>query len=320
VYDSAPVQSTPTGQVCAISNAIITVALRVQMTIAIAWTRRGSASSLQEMVVASDSRLSSAGHVDICQKIFPLDRGDSFLAFCGDTTLAFPLIFQIQSAIENFRRAADRSEDISKLLARILELINSYRGAWKETDTQVTLEENKFTRFMFGGWSWQYQRFFIYPIHFNPITRTFRAYTHSKKLKRLRLPKGEKCIVIGNYAAEFLGALQSLIKEKHLQTLDYEPLEILGGMLKTPRFVDRHCNDTFFVKSDKPGAIGGAPQVLKIYRHANYRPIAVRWNDGNGDSRVTLFGRQLFEYEKTLHPIYDFSTGQFHYPLSDVRN
>jgi hypothetical protein len=288
------------------------------MTIAIAWIRGAGPS--QELMVASDSRLTCVGYVDICQKIFPLDRGDSFLAFCGDTALAFPLIFQVQSAIENFRRAADRSEDVPQLLARVLELINSYRSAWKDYDSDVVAAENKTTRFMFGGWSWQFKRFFIYPIQYNPVTHTFRAYTHSKKLKRLRLPKGERCIAIGNYTAEFLANLQVIIRQRRLTRLNYEPVEILAKMLKTDRFVNRLSDEKLFLQHDKTGAIGGAPQMIKIYQHANYRPIAIRWSDDNGTSTVTLFGRPLFDYEKTLHPIYDTSTSDFHYPLSDVRN
>jgi hypothetical protein len=286
------------------------------VTIAIAWTRRAGPS--QELIVASDSRLSSVGHVDICQKIFPLERGDSFLAFCGDTALAFPLVFQVQSAIENFRRAADRSEDVPKLLSRVLELINSYRAAWKDCDGDVVAEENRTTRFMFGGWSWQRGRFFIYPIHYNRLTHSFRAYTHSKKVRRLQLPKGEKCIAIGNYTAEFLAELQNVIAQRKLKSLNYEPLEILAAMLKTSKFVDRNSSEKLFLRSDKAGLIGGAPQAIKIYQHANYRPIAIRWSDDRGDAAVALFGRLLFDYEKTLHPIYDISTGVFHYPLIDV--
>src|ERR1700674_5453116 len=44
-----------------------------QMTISIAWIRKSGMS--RELIVASDSRLTSVGHVDICQKVFPLPRG-----------------------------------------------------------------------------------------------------------------------------------------------------------------------------------------------------------------------------------------------------
>jgi hypothetical protein len=287
------------------------------MTLVVAWTRQ--AGPLHELVVASDSRLTSAGHVDICQKIFPLVRGDSFLAFCGDTALAFPLIFQIQSSIQNFRPAADRSEDVTRLLSRVLELINAYREAWKDYDEVAVANENRTTKFIFGGWSWQFQKFRIYPIHFDQTTKTFHAYTHRKRIADLKLNKGEMCVAIGNYTAEFHALLKQFILERGLTSLNYEPLKILADMLKTPRFVDRRSDEHLFMPSDKTGAIGGAPQAIKIYQHANCRPIAIRWPN-SGTMAVTLFGRPLFDYEKTLHPVCDISEDHFHYPLGDVRN
>jgi hypothetical protein len=71
-----------------------------RVTISIAWIR--SVGQTKELIVASDSRLTSVGHVDVCQKIFPLSRGDCFFGFCGQTILAFPIVFQIISTIGNF--------------------------------------------------------------------------------------------------------------------------------------------------------------------------------------------------------------------------
>lgn len=102
------------------------------MTLSIAWIRKSGIS--RELIVASDSRLTSAGHVDICQKVFPLSRGDAFLAFCGDTILAFPFLFQIEAAIEDFQKSADRTQDVPSLLGRIVDLLNDYKEAWQDTD------------------------------------------------------------------------------------------------------------------------------------------------------------------------------------------
>ena len=52
---------------------------------------------------------------------------------------------------------------------------------------------------------------------------------------------------------------------------------------------------------DKPN-IGGAPQMLKVYRHINTVPFAVKWNI-NGNERITLFGRPLQTPEKINHPL-----------------
>lgn len=208
---------------------------------------------------------------------------------------------------------------MSKLLGRILQLINAYKDAWKDFDPEVADTDNTITRFLFGGWSWQFGKFFIYPIHYNPTVNEFRAYTHRKKLKRLQLPKTEKCISIGNYVVEFNAYLQAVIKERKLTVLDYEPLEILARMLKTPKFTDRYSHESPYRPGERTGAIGGAPQMIKIYQHSNYRPVAVRWPP-EGATKVTLFGRPLFDFEKTLHPIFDIPNREIYYPLSDVKN
>jgi hypothetical protein len=182
------------------------------MTLSIAWIRKSGMS--RELIVASDSRLTSAGHVDICQKVFPLPRGDAFLAFCGDTILAFPFLFQVESAIEDFQKSSDRSQDVTTLLGRVVTLLNSYREAWCDTDTADFERAMQTTRFLFGGWSWRFKRFFIYPIQFSKRHQRFQPFSHSKQKRRLNLPAGETCVCIGNYAAEFREQLTSIVSDR----------------------------------------------------------------------------------------------------------
>lgn len=287
------------------------------MTLSIAWIRKSGIS--RELIVASDSRLTSAGHVDICQKVFPLSRGDAFLAFCGDTILAFPFLFQIEAAIEDFQKSADRTQDVPSLLGRIVDLLNDYKEAWQDTDPGDFERAMQTTRFLFGGWSWRFKRFLIYPIQYSPRHERFQPYTHSKQKRRLQLPFGEVCVCIGNYTAEFRQRLSNLVLERELSSLNYEPLEVLCEMLLDPKFTDRRGTEPFYNKNDRPGAIGGAPQAIKIYEHANSKPIAIRWS-GDPKRRVMLFGRPLHHWEQTFNPIYDPDTRDFFYPLGTVRD
>ena len=286
------------------------------MTITIAWTRTVSATS--ELLIASDSRLTSAGHVDVCQKIFPLQRGDSFFGFCGQTILAFPIVFQIISTIANFKKYQDRTKDVIDLVSVILAVINSFGEAWRDTVVDDERSSNMETKFIFGGWSWKRNKFYVFPIHYNIKTSKFQVYTHKKKIRALGLADDEKCIVIGNYAPEFYQLLREELAGR--EAMDYEPLRVLSNMLQTNRFIDRRSSETFYVDK-KPGLIGGAPQVLKIYKHSNVKPIAIRWpNSDKGKSDITLFGRHLFSYEKTLNTIYDPIKNSFLYPLEGVSN
>jgi hypothetical protein len=69
---------------------------------------------------------------------------------------------------------------------------------------------------------------------------------------------------------------------------DMEPFEVLRDMIR-----ENHFN-----------AIGGAPQLLKIYEHMNRTPIAVKWNI-SGKELNTLLGRPLQEYETNNYPVID---------------
>lgn len=284
------------------------------MTISIAWIKKTG--KYDELVVASDSRLSSAGHVDICQKVFSLSRGDAFLAFSGQTIIAFPFLFQLQAAVEDFHQSTDRSQDVPQLLHRVLELLNFYRDSWSDTDPVEFEPAMRGTRFLFGGWSWRHKQFFIYPIHYGAHIKRFSVLRNSKRKKRFGLPNGEMCVCIGNYTHEFLEQLSAEMQGcKHL---DYKPLEVLCSMLSNPRFTDRKRDPDFYDIRDGKGAIGGAPQVIKIYEHANTLPIAVRWPRDDGTVATTLLGRPFFDWEKTFNPIYDPERKCFYYPLSDV--
>jgi hypothetical protein len=89
-------------------------------------------------------------------------------------------------------------------------------------------------------------------------------------------------------------------------------------MLGNPRFTNRKRDTDFYDRRDGGGAIGGAPQIIKIYEHVNTLPVAVRWPRGDGTLATTLLGRPLFDWEKTFNPIYDPELRSFYYPLTDV--
>jgi hypothetical protein len=286
------------------------------MTISIAWIRRAGPSN--ELLVASDSRLSSVGHVDICQKVFPLPRGDAFLAFSGDTIIAFPFLFQLQSAIEDYHQSTDRSQDVTTLHGRVLNLLNFYRNSWLDTDADEFERAMRTTRFLFGGWSWRYRRFFIYPIQYSKNYKQFSTPRNSKLRERFGMPNDLMCICIGNYTDEFREQLAEIIRTRKLTYFGYEPLEVLCDMLGNAKFTDRRAPKAFSYRNDDPGAIGGAPQVIKLYEHANTLPIAIRWPRDDGNVITTLLGRPLIDWEKTFTPIYDPKKREFFYPLADV--
>jgi len=100
---------------------------------------------------------------------------------------------------------------------------------------------------------------------------------------------------IGDYVDIAKKKLIDLLREKNKLTsgdLDYEPFEVLVDMLKN--------------NSDMP-AIGGAPQLLKVYRHMNTTAFAVKWKV-NSKSRIVFLGRPFQAAEKLSHPLIDPET------------
>lgn len=51
---------------------------------------------------------------------------------------------------------------------------------------------------------------------------------------------------------------------------------------------------------DPTDTIGGPPQLVKIYRHMNCKPIGVYWpkKEANTSKNRTLLGRKLFDTEQ----------------------
>lgn len=75
---------------------------------------------------------------------------------------------------------------------------------------------------------------------------------------------------------------------------NYEPFQVLCDMLIEGKNSDKYID------------IGGAPQLIKIYKHLNRIAIAIDWED-NGENFVTLLGRPLV-LETSLNPIMEPET------------
>jgi ATP-dependent protease HslVU (ClpYQ) peptidase subunit len=96
------------------------------MTLVAAWIRQRK--EQDQLVIASDSRLSFGARWDCCPKVFPLLREDSVIAFCGDTAFAYPILLQLMNAVRNYGKAESREMDISDLRPHFLKIVESMRG------------------------------------------------------------------------------------------------------------------------------------------------------------------------------------------------
>jgi hypothetical protein len=253
------------------------------MTICIAWIRK--IGKTEELVFASDSRLRSYGAWDANPKIFPLERTDCAICFAGDTQFSYPIMTQIQFAIKSFKMCQSRFQDIVHFQGHLVNMIN-YMLKFK-TDFEIP----KVT-FLFGGYSWDRGKFIIWQIYFD---KHISEFVSSQVKKWKGIDSERQIMYIGNYLPEFTTKLKTLLVLKNKLVkgdFDMEPFEVLVNMLRE--------------KSDDDD-IGGPPQLLKVYKHLNRAPFAVKWRISNKNF-VSLLGRPLQDYELTSYPIIDPDT------------
>jgi len=254
------------------------------VTLVVGWVRT-TAQGAQELVFASDSRLSGGGSLDCCPKIIQLPRGDSILAFSGDTYFAYPILHQISESISSFRPLADGVVDYVHLRNHILNIMN---GMYSQFSAYVKGFENPDIGFLLGGYSWFHKEFHIDKISFRKSDNKFVYRPCVKGIGNFG-----KVLFSGDWDRTAYKKLLDLLKQRHgheavskestfKQAFHMEPFEVLRDCLRETGPTD---------------SIGGSPQLVAVAQHMNSRQTAIYWPDKES-GRVFLGGRPIFDYEK----------------------
>lgn len=246
------------------------------MTISLCWRRKFL--GVDEIIFASDSRLSAGYRWDCAQKIFPIEGPNFCISFAGAADFAFPCIFQFQGMVRNYRRFTVGAAPIGDITGDFVAICNQMHSL---VDDRQIAQFNQ-TQFIIGGYDFErgepYQRI----VSFDKASGAYRK----QQFGGLRSGgKGFAIGFVGDYRHEYFAALGNLIAEQKTE-LNFQPLEALKGVLE---------------KHGRNSSIGGVPQVVKVYRHRNYLPYAVQ--PSAEEQEVFLFGRPLLEYERTFYPV-----------------
>lgn len=211
------------------------------MTLCLAWTR--TIGQVNELVVASDSRLSGPGYVDGCPKIFALAREDCAIGFCGDTALAYPFIFQVMNYIQTYAKARSRALDLSDMRHTLIDILNDFRALYRDPIVEDLQEANRTTEFIVAGWSWRYQRFEIFKIVYahNLNRFSYRPSGVWKGQGDAGTGRGKKIAIAGDYVADYRKRLIDVLQERGKISaggFDMEPFEVLRDMLRDETYTN----------------------------------------------------------------------------------
>lgn len=257
------------------------------MTLCVAFVRKCSNSNREELVFASDSRLSGGQRLDAGQKIFGLPRSDALLAFCGDTTYAYTLVHHMIATVDTYARSRDRRFPLESAKGHMLRVFSQlYRDihGFPVGETEP-IEDHPRVQFIFGGYSWHTGRFRIWYIRLNRQGRMFE------------FGSAPRFHFIGDRPAvkSARDRTTALLREKgHGAHVDYEPLK---AMLET-------------VCDPQHDGVGGVPQVAKVYQRMSKQFFATRWplKPATDESAILhVFGRPLLPLERISWPEFDFS-------------
>lgn len=269
------------------------------MTLSIAWIRK--VGSIKELVVATDSRLTSGKAWDCCPKIKILNRGDSVLCFAGETDYSYPMLEQIATSVNTYPKHSCRATDLTDVRGHILRLITNMREFLHNSieKGKIFKPDPPKTNFILAGYSWKFDKFCIWELKYSSIEN---AYIHQSPKT---LMKNDMVILLD--AANHLKTKDTKLTVNKIRKRIFDKMVSNGkksgdGMDMEPFEVLRDI-----IRAEEDWAIGGTPQVVKVYKHMNVMPYGIFWP--NKDSKqVTFMGRPLMNYETLKYPIIDPDT------------
>lgn len=243
------------------------------MTLVAAWVRR--IKTVEELVVASDSRLTGGLTWDQCPKLFPLSRGDGVLAFAGDTSYAYPVVLQIMRAIDEFSSTANRSIQLGELRGHLGRLVTSLLGNVRDTPSNKLDADFEL---LLAGYAVESSKWRIWTSKLDSKTGEFSFREAS------RTTAG--AVFVGDAAKDAHRVLGARLRAGGggRTLLDWQPLDVL--------------RDT--IAGGKSRTVGGPIQMAKVYRHLAVMPYSVRHGDA-----LALMGRVLMPYERSQRLAFD---------------
>lgn len=266
------------------------------MTISISWQRKFR--DVDEIVFASDSRLSAGYRWDCAQKVFPIDGPNFAVSFSGNSDFAMPCIFHLQQAAKTYGRYATGAARINEIAGDFVRIVNQLLHI---VDDKIIAQFHD-TNFLISGFDHLTAKPYQKRLSYNRQLDRFCLFPFNG----FRVGDvGLKIGFIGDLWQEYSDILAGVILETKT-AIDYQPLEALWRLIKN---------------QNKDSAVGGMPQIVKVYKSRNYLPYAVKVDKAS--TNVSLFGRPLLDYQLSYYPSCNLdrigSEDFIHYPIHSPR-
>ena len=141
------------------------------MTLCAVWIRHTPTGD-QELVFATDSCLSAGDRWPAGVKLFELPRKDCFICFAGESLRAYPMIFNLIQSIESSPALKNPQTDLLDVVKHAENLFTDLVQAIDLTGRSNPdyEEERGNAKFIFGGWRWQTNEFYIWRLAYVPTS------------------------------------------------------------------------------------------------------------------------------------------------------
>jgi hypothetical protein len=190
-------------------------------------------------------------------------------------------MLQMHHTLRLHPKSLSRATDLYDFKGHILEVINGMRQFMHDLPSARDAIGEDETFFILAGYSWRKSEFAIWTLLYDSRIGafTFRPSSAWRGVDGYRMTA-----LVGDGIEEAKSRLVDHLRRAGKLTvggLDMEPLAVLRDM----------------IRDGANPAIGGPPQLVKIYRHMNCTPFGVYWPDRRS-KQVTVLGRPLLDYEK----------------------
>lgn len=262
------------------------------MTLCTAWIRQEKEN--QELVFATDSTLTGGEKWNHGIKLFELPRKDCMICFAGETYRAYPLILNLISILKQDKQFHNPSLDLQDVLYGIVDVFSELVNSIFEKPIGDNSDFGSEAKFLFGGWSWQQNRFRIWKIFYSKEINGFAFKEETSEEEKSRF-----CVFLGDpetgdrdIARIAKKKYEELLikKDKFDAQLDMEPVEVLIEMSR-----DKGMRE-----------VDGSIQIGKIYKSGNSELFGVFWPSIDG--KPNFLGKNYEPHNKPNIKFYDPDT------------